>query len=158
MEKDIYMPVNINVKTKITINEKEYSSLDELPPKLRKVYDQALANQADSPQMQINGSSKVTFNGKTYNNRDAIPVDARSILDSTMAAIDRIHDGIPDSLQTSENAVLLPPGTPTPISPLPAQPSPISPDRPTQGRTIITLVAILVVLLVVALLYFGSIR
>jgi len=34
------MPVNINVKTKILINGKEYSSADELPPELRKAYDQ----------------------------------------------------------------------------------------------------------------------
>jgi hypothetical protein len=152
------MPVNINIKTKIIINGKEYSSPDELPPELRKADDQALANRENSPQIQITGSSKATFNGQTYTNRDTMPDEARRIYDSAMEVIDKNHSGIPDSLQTGGNAVLPSAGKSTPMSPLPAQQSPISPDRPGQGRTIITAVVILVVLLAVALFYFGFIR
>ena len=108
--------------------------------------------------MQITGSSKVTFNGQTYNNHDAMPDEVRRIYDSAIEANDRNHDGIPDSLQTGENAVLSSTGASTPMSPLPAQQSPISPDRPGQRRIIITVVAILIVLLAIALFYFGSIR
>ena len=152
------MPVTINIKSKIIVNGKEYSSPDELPLELRKAYDQALANRDNSQQMQITGSSKITFNGHTYPNREAMPDEERLIYDSAMEAIDRNHDGIPDSLQMGKNAVLPSAGTSTPISPLPDQQSPISPDRPGQGRTFITVVAILVLLLAVALFYFGFIR
>jgi len=152
------MPVNIDVKTKLVINGKEYSSPDELPPEMRKVYDLALANRGSSPQIQITGSSKVTFNGKTFDNREAMPDDARQSYDRAMEAIDSNQDGIPDSLQAGENAVLSSAGTSTPMSPLPAQPSPISPDRPGQGKAILCAVVILIVFLAVALFYFGFIR
>ena len=152
------MPVTINIKRKIIINGKEYSSPDELPPDLRKAYDQALANRESSQQMQITGSSKVTFNGHTYPDREAMPDEERVIYDRAMEVIDKDHDGLPDSLQMGKNVVLPSAGTSTPISPLPDQQSPISPDRPGQGRTFITVVAILVVLLAVALFYFGFIR
>lgn len=152
------IPININVKNKIIINGKECSSPDELPPELRKAYDHSPAIRANSPQMQITGSSKVTFNGQTYNDHDAMPDEVRRIYDSAMEVIDRNHDGIPDSLQTGENAVLPSGGASTPMSPLPAQQRPISPDRPGQRRIIITVVVIPVVLLAIALFYFGFIR
>jgi hypothetical protein len=145
------MPLNINVKTKIIINGKEYNSQDELPPELRKVYDQALANRSASQQMQITSGSKITFNGQTYNNREEMPEEVRRIYDSAVDAIDKNHDGIPDALQKGGLEVLPTPGTSTPMAPLPAQQSPISPDRSDQWRTIITVMVSLFLLLVAAL-------
>jgi len=147
------MPIKINVKTKIIVNGKEYGSPDELPPELRKSYDQAILNKSAYPQMHIAGNSKVTFNGQTYNSRDEMPEEVRLIYDHAVEALDKDHDGIPDALQTGEQVVPPTTETSTPIEPLPAQPSPISPDRSVNWRTIVTVMVILLVLLAAALFY-----
>lgn len=147
------MPANINVKTKIIVNGKEYGSPDELPPELRKSYDQAIANKSAYPQMHITGNSKVTFNGQTYNSRDEMPEEVRHIYDNAMDALDKDHGGIPDAPQTGEPAVPPTTGTSAPIAPLPAQQSPISPDQSVNWKTIVTVMVILLVLLAAALVY-----
>jgi len=147
------MPANINVKTKIIFNGKEYGSPDELPPEQRKSYDQAIANRSAYPQMHISGISKVTFNGQTYNSRDEMPEEVRRIYDNAMEALDKNHDGIPDALQKGGQAVLPTSGTSTPIAPLPAQQSPISLDQSINWRVIVTVMVILLVLLAAALFY-----
>ena len=146
------MPVKINVKTKIIFNGKEYSSPDELPPELRKAYDQALANRSASQQMQITTSSKVTFNGQTYNSADEMPAEARQFYDKMMEAVDKNHDGIPDTLETDDQSALPTTGTSTPMAPLPAQQSPIRADQPGRWTIIVSVLVILVLLLVTMLL------
>jgi hypothetical protein len=148
------MPVNINLRTKIIINGKEYSSPDELPPELRKAYDQALAERVNSAQMKITSSSKFTYNGQTYNSREDIPEEARHLYDAAMETIDKDHDGIPDPLQISQPGNLADAGTSTPMAPLPAQQSPITPDRPGSSRAVTVIFLVLIILLAVAFLYF----
>ena len=115
------MPINVNVKTKIKINGKEYASPAEMPPDVRQLYEQALAKGVVST--QVNTKSKITFNGQSYNSIDEMPEDVRRIYDSVMSAMDKDHDGIPDSLQTSSGVAptslmdTLPKNSPNAIQP-----------------------------------------
>lgn len=52
------MSVNVSIKRKITVNGKEYSSVDELPPDIRALYDQAMASSGKKVTVR-----KITING-----------------------------------------------------------------------------------------------
>jgi len=50
--------MSVNITRKITVNGKDYHSVDELPPDLRALYDQAMA----APNKKVT-VKKVTING-----------------------------------------------------------------------------------------------
>jgi len=135
------MPVNFNVKTKIRINGKEYSSPDEMPPDARQIYEQALAKGVVST--QVNTKSKFTFNGQSYNSPDEMPEDVRRIFDNVMSGVDQDHDGIPDALQNR--------GSVSPsnllVTPAQSQPKVIQSDSSNNALWIVAIgVGILIVL------------
>jgi len=92
------MPVNFNVRTKIKINGREYSSPEEMPPDVRRIYEKALANRQSSPaSVQVKTNSRITFNGQSFNSLDEMPADVRRVYESILSAVDKDGDGIPDS-------------------------------------------------------------
>jgi hypothetical protein len=124
------MPIKFNVKTKIVVNGKEYASVDELPPELRKPYEQALARNA--------AQSKITFNGQSFNSVEEMPEDVRRMYKGVMSAMDKDHDGIPDVLQ-SGTGTSIPQDQPTfSVTSQPSQGSVIEPDRLNQRLLLIS--------------------
>ena len=93
------MPNKITIKTRITVNGKEYASVDELPPELRAAYEKAIS-QGNLTTRVERAATKITFNGREFDSIDQMPDDIRRIYESVMAAVDKDHDGIPDSLES----------------------------------------------------------
>ncbi len=140
------MPVNFKVRTKIKINGKEYNSPEEMPEDVRNLYERALANRGTStPTLKVTTNSKITFNGQSYNSVEEMPEEIRRIYESVMSAIDKDHDGIPDSMQ-ADNSM---PSPSSPIAPISSQPSVIEPDK--SNRNLLILIATLGILILLGL-------
>jgi hypothetical protein len=141
------MPINFNVKTKIKINGKEYSSPEEMPPDIRSLYEKAIANRGgSSANIQSTTNSKIVFNGQTFNNRDEMPADVRKIYDSVMTSLDKNGDGIPDSLQANGGTTFQPS-----VPLLPTQ------NQVTASSKVTSRYIILIVTMFIALLFIGMI-
>ena len=71
--------MSVTVTRKIVVNGKEYHSVDELPPDVRALYDQAMA----SPDKKVT-VKKVTINGvevvKTHTSRTTIAIIVLAVL------------------------------------------------------------------------------
>ena len=88
----------VNVSTKITINGREYSSVDEMPPEVLAIYEKSMSMLADRDgngipdimeggNVKITGganfkmvsavSRKITVNGKNYNRFDDLPAEVQ---------------------------------------------------------------------------------
>jgi hypothetical protein len=65
--------MKINVKTKIKYKDQEYSSVEELPPEVRAVYEKAMAMGGASV------STKIVFNGQEYASLDQMPAAQRKL-------------------------------------------------------------------------------
>jgi hypothetical protein len=142
------MPINFNVKTKIKINGKEYSSPDEMPPDVRSLYQKAMANrQNPAANSQIKTSSKITFNGQTFDSLDEMPVEVRRIYDDVMSTLDKNGEGMPNSLQPGGGSSF---GPSAPIIPTPRQAAPAK----TSSRAIFLAFTALAILLVIGVLLF----
>ncbi len=90
------MPINLKVKTRIKINGKEYSSVEEMPPDVRALYEKAMAGrQSSSSSPQVSSHTKITFNGQTFNSVEEMPEEIRRIYESVMAAVDKNEAGLP---------------------------------------------------------------
>ncbi len=96
------MPIKFNVKTRIVVNGKEYSSPEEMPEEVRRVYERARLQQEQQPNLTVSHHEKISIDGQTFNTVEEMPPDIRRIYDSVMASIDKNQDGVPDSLQSSE--------------------------------------------------------
>ena len=69
--------MTLNVTRKITVNGKEYHSLDELPPDVRALYDQAMASgKKDVAVKRI----AFTVNGREIASTGGMPADVRDAL------------------------------------------------------------------------------
>src|SRR5438270_13758035 len=94
--------MQVNVKTKITYNGREYYSVEELPPEARSAYENAIA--ADNATI----STKIVFNGREYASPEQMPTTERQLYEDAMKLA---HDS--DSLVPAKNeasAGLLTPG------------------------------------------------
>jgi len=100
------MPVKFNIKTKIKINGKEYTSPEEMPPDVRQIYEQAVTKGLVST--QVNASPKITFNGQSYNSLDEMPENVRRVYENLISTIDKDQNGIPDALQSSGSVSIQP--------------------------------------------------
>src|SRR6185312_1204031 len=81
------MPMKDVTNIKITINGREYHSLEEVPPELREVYSKAVERARDvekgtaEPDEDIKVTREVfKFNGRTYNSLEELPPVARAAL------------------------------------------------------------------------------
>lgn len=70
---------NISIKRKITVNGKEYGSLDEVPEEHRQNVQNALGAAEFGA-----GGCKITVNGIGYDSPEAMPPDARKIYEEAL--------------------------------------------------------------------------
>ncbi|MDD5599457.1 MAG: hypothetical protein PHV82_16030 [Victivallaceae bacterium] len=83
------------MNVKVNINDKEYNSIEEMPPDIRAAFEKAMA----SPSNQINISSqqtKIVFNGIEYKNIEEMPQDIRQLYEKVITAAKEndVHSGI----------------------------------------------------------------
>ena len=82
------MNVNVNVKRKFKINEKEYNSIEEMPPDIRNAFEKAIASKTSSGQ-QVSPTTmqtKIIFNDTEYQSIDAMPQDVRQLYEKVLKA------------------------------------------------------------------------
>jgi hypothetical protein len=140
------MNVKFNVKTKIRFNGQEYAGVEAMPPEVRQVYEQALA------QAQVQRFTKVVFNGQAYASLDEMPAWLRSQYEQVMAMLDKDQDGIPDELETGQPAAVataLDSSTLLEAAPLASNSEPAPKSK---GRAMATILIGVLVLVVVAIL------
>jgi hypothetical protein len=84
------MKVNFNIKRKIIVNGKEYTSVEDMPPELREAYEKAVRSGtgARSEKSQARVKTKIVFNEKEYENLDAMPADVRRVYLSVMKSVE----------------------------------------------------------------------
>ncbi len=122
------MPVNLNVKTKININGKEYHSVEEMPPDVRILYEKAMAGrQSSSSSSRVSSHATITYNGQTFSSLEEMPAEVRGIYESVMAAVDKNGDGIPDPSQPDGTSAYQPsaPILPAQVDEAPSRVNPI---------------------------------
>jgi hypothetical protein len=78
--------------TKITVNGREYDSVDHMPPEVREMYLQAMATLRESGTQNVPGFIKknifstvkesFTYNGREYKSRDEMPPEVRALFDN----------------------------------------------------------------------------
>ena len=96
------MALNITVKTQINFNGRQYKSVNDMPPDVRSVYEQAVAGAASRGIVNIATTvtkTKLKVNGQEYNSPDDMPADVRQIYDRVMGEIDKNGNGVPDVLE-----------------------------------------------------------
>src|SRR5205823_14825253 len=70
--------MKVNLKTKITYNGQEYSSVEKLPPEARSAYEKAIA--ADN----ATKSTKIVFNEREYASPEQMPTTERQLYEDAM--------------------------------------------------------------------------
>jgi hypothetical protein len=65
----------LTVKKKIIVNGQEYHSLDELPPDVKALYDQAMASGTEKATMR-----RIVLNGRDIDGIDELPPEARQMI------------------------------------------------------------------------------
>jgi hypothetical protein len=89
--------------TKITVNGREYDSIDHMPPDIREIYLQATAALRESGAPQTSGVIKknllstvkesFTYNGREYQSRDELPPEVRRLFENiSELPADKISD------------------------------------------------------------------
>ena len=71
--------MTLSVKRKITVNGKEYQSLDDLPPDVRALYDQAIASGKKEVTVR-----RIVINGQEVGGPDDLPADVRAALSGAL--------------------------------------------------------------------------
>ena len=67
--------MSLKATQRITVNGKEFHSLDELPPELRALYDQAVASGKKEVTVR-----RIVINGREVGGMDDMPADVRNAL------------------------------------------------------------------------------
>jgi len=79
--------------TKITVNGREYDSVEQMPPEVRGEYLRALSALREAGVKEISGvvnqsvtsdsvvRESIVYNGRTYQSRDELPPEARALLE-----------------------------------------------------------------------------
>jgi hypothetical protein len=103
------------MSTRLTFNGKEYASLDEMPPDVRRAYQKVVALLAgsdgnDAADLTPDSSSEHKLNitrlrflhdGKEYSSLEEMPPEARRQYQETVSQLGEAgRDGIPDILQS----------------------------------------------------------
>jgi hypothetical protein len=79
--------------TKITVNGREYDSVDHMPPDVREIYLKAMAalGEAEKSGQKSVGFHTVeesfTYNGREYKSRDELPPEVRALFDKIPAPL-----------------------------------------------------------------------
>lgn len=79
------MNIKVTVNHTLTVNGKEYGSLDEMPEELRRAYERAVGN-AQGVAGLIQRASKIVFQGNEYGTAADMPGDVRKLYELAIAA------------------------------------------------------------------------
>jgi len=79
------MNIKVTVSHKLTVNGKEYGSLDEMPEELRRAYERAVGGDQGVASL-IQQASKIVFQGKEYGTPTDMPADVRKLYELAIAA------------------------------------------------------------------------
>lgn len=101
----------------IHFNGKVYASMDEMPPEIRRAYEQVMGIFADrdgngmpdvvegllsanAQYVSLQGNlANIVFNGKVYHSMDELPPEARQRYEEAMGKMDANRNGIPDFVE-----------------------------------------------------------
>lgn len=87
---DPALPLDFNLKARIRVNGKEYTSAEEMPAKVREAYARAVG---DTPVLRAGArlaaklNAKIIFNGIEYDSPSEMPVVERRLYQDTLAAL-----------------------------------------------------------------------
>ncbi len=115
--------MSIERTTRIEVNGVEYGSVDEMPPDVRRLYEEAMRQLRDrgpggpeapgSPQVHVQTKRRLIVNGEEVANLDELPEGMRDLVRSALAAA-----GEADTVVVGERAPLevqsAPPADPRP--------------------------------------------
>ena len=73
--------MNLNIKTRIKINGKEYSSADEMPDDIRRLYEQVM-------QGNVQKTTKIKFNGQEYAGVEEMQPEVRKMYEAVMGVVE----------------------------------------------------------------------
>ena len=79
------MNIKVTVNHKLTINGREYGSLDEMPEELRKAYERAVGNDQGLAGL-TQRASRIVFQGREYGTLTDMPADVRKLYELAIAA------------------------------------------------------------------------
>jgi hypothetical protein len=82
------MNINVKLKRKFRIGNKEYNSIEEMPADVRETFEKAMVSQTGSGDV-INRTStrtKIIFNGTEYESIDAMSKDIRELYEKVLKA------------------------------------------------------------------------
>ncbi len=79
------MNIKVTVNHKLTVNGKEYGSLDEIPEELRRAYERAVGSDQGIAGL-AQRASKIVFQGKEYGTPTDMPSDVRKLYEFAIAA------------------------------------------------------------------------
>jgi hypothetical protein len=75
------MKITFNISRKIVVNGKEYGSVEEMPEKARRVFEQAQGKGG----LQVDAGVKVSVNNQTLKSVEELPPELRKLYDHAMA-------------------------------------------------------------------------
>jgi hypothetical protein len=91
------MSATITIKTKLRVNGREYATVDEMPPDLRRMYERAVANGSDAFPLTHSGAdaaigipahSRIVFNGREYADVNQMPQDVRKLYEDVLTTVE----------------------------------------------------------------------
>jgi hypothetical protein len=149
----------INIKRRIIVNGREYSSHEENPEDIRRAYERAMANVSREGDAINSAASrtKISFNDKEYGNVDEMPEDLRRLYDAAMMTVEA-HGSIgagTTRTQEPRPAPLAPDGSAS-ASPSSMAPIDVGGDTASSFSRMVTL-GIVVLMLVGALYYLSRV-
>lgn len=71
----------IDIQKKFTVNGMKYTSVDEMPPDVRALYEKALAS---GPAEGTHTTTRITINGQEYSTIDDVPAAMRPIVSGAL--------------------------------------------------------------------------
>jgi hypothetical protein len=79
------MNIKVTVNHKLTVNGKEYGSLDEMPEELRRAYERAVGGDQGVAGL-TQRAARIFFQGNEYGTPADMPADVRKLYDLAIAA------------------------------------------------------------------------
>lgn len=73
--------VNFNVQKKITVNGVQYTTVDEMPPDVRAIYEKAIAGGLSD---HTHATTKITINGQVYESIEDVPAAMRPLVSGAL--------------------------------------------------------------------------
>lgn len=89
------MKTNVNIKRSYKINDKEYRSLDEMPPDIRALFEKAAKTGGTIQATKAKTASTIVFNGIEYESPDAMPTYIRNLYENVMQAAEADQQNLP---------------------------------------------------------------